>query len=74
MNIHEYQGKEILKSYGVRIQEGIVAETPEQAVEAAAALTADGPLEYLEQPCATVPELAELRRRVDVPVAEVGLG
>ena len=34
-----------------------------------AALTADGPLEYLEQPCATVPELAELRRLVDVPVA-----
>ncbi len=39
------------------------------AVEAARALTADGPLEYLEQPCATVPELAELRRRIDVPVA-----
>ena len=41
----------------------------EQAVEAAAALSADGPLEYLEQPCATVLELAELRRRVDVPIA-----
>lgn len=40
-----------------------------EAVEAATALTADGPLEYLEQPCATVPELAELRRRVDVPIA-----
>src|SRR5688572_8054974 len=39
MNIHEYQGKEILKRYGVRIQEGIVAETPEQAVEAAKRLT-----------------------------------
>jgi succinyl-CoA synthetase beta subunit len=35
MNIHEYQGKEILKSFGVAIQEGILAETPEQAVEAA---------------------------------------
>lgn len=35
MNIHEYQGKSILKSYGVGIQEGIVAETPEQAVDAA---------------------------------------
>jgi o-succinylbenzoate synthase len=43
--------------------------TVSEAVEAAAALTADGPLEYLEQPCATVPELAELRRRVDVPIA-----
>ena len=35
MNIHEYQGKSILKSFGVRIQEGIVAHTPEEAVEAA---------------------------------------
>ena len=35
MNIHEYQGKSILKSYGVSIQEGILAETPEQAVDAA---------------------------------------
>jgi len=41
----------------------------DEAAAAAAALTADGPLEYLEQPCATVPELAELRRRVDVPIA-----
>lgn len=35
MNIHEYQGKSILKSFGVSIQEGIVAETPDQAVAAA---------------------------------------
>ncbi len=41
----------------------------DEAVTAARALTADGPLEYLEQPCATVPELAEVRRRVHVPVA-----
>lgn len=41
----------------------------EEAVAAAAALTADGPLEYLEQPCATVAELAELRTRVNVPIA-----
>jgi O-succinylbenzoate synthase len=40
-----------------------------EAVAAAEALTADGPLEYFEQPCKTVPELAELRRRVDVPIA-----
>lgn len=40
-----------------------------EAVAAARALTVSGPLEYLEQPCATVPELAELRRLVDVPVA-----
>jgi O-succinylbenzoate synthase len=43
--------------------------TVAQAVEAARALTVGGPLEYLEQPCATVPELAEVRRLVDVPVA-----
>src|SRR5688500_16187022 len=35
MNIHEYQGKEIIKKYGVAIQEGIVAHTPEEAVAAA---------------------------------------
>ena len=28
-----------------------------------------GPLEYIEQPCATVDELAAVRRRIDVPVA-----
>jgi len=41
MNIHEYQGKSILKSFGVAIQEGIVAETAEQAVEAAKKLKVD---------------------------------
>lgn len=35
MNIHEYQAKDILKRYGVRVQEGIVADTPAKAVEAA---------------------------------------
>lgn len=35
MNIHEYQGKSILKTFGVGIQEGLVAETADQAVEAA---------------------------------------
>jgi O-succinylbenzoate synthase len=40
-----------------------------EASAAAAALTATGPLEYLEQPCATVAELAELRGRIDVPIA-----
>ncbi|HLT08787.1 MAG TPA: ADP-forming succinate--CoA ligase subunit beta [Cyclobacteriaceae bacterium] len=41
MNIHEYQAKEVLKSYGVRIQEGIVADTPEDALEAAKKLNAE---------------------------------
>ena len=35
MNIHEYQAKELLKKYGVRIQEGIVANTAEEAEAAA---------------------------------------
>jgi len=35
MNIHEYQAKEILKKYGVAVQNGYVAETPEAAKEAA---------------------------------------
>ncbi len=39
MNLHEYQGKEILNSFGVRIQRGIVATTPEEAVTAAKKLT-----------------------------------
>jgi succinyl-CoA synthetase beta subunit len=39
MNIHEYQAKSILKQHGVRIQEGIVAESPEKAVEAAKSLS-----------------------------------
>ena len=39
MNLHEYQGKEILNSFGVNIQRGIVATTPEEAVEAAKKLT-----------------------------------
>ncbi len=35
MNIHEYQGKELLKAYGVAVLGGHVAWTPEEAVEAA---------------------------------------
>lgn len=35
MNIHEYQGKSILKNYGVAIQEGMVADTSDEAVAAA---------------------------------------
>jgi succinyl-CoA synthetase beta subunit len=35
MNIHEYQGKELLKAYGVAVLDGYVAWTPEEAVEAA---------------------------------------
>ena len=35
MNLHEYQGKSILKGYGVAVPMGIVADSPEAAFEAA---------------------------------------
>ena len=38
MNLHEYQGKSILKSFGVAIQEGMVADTPQGAHDAAVIL------------------------------------
>jgi len=41
MNLHEYQGKELLNSFGVKIQRGIVATTTEEAVAAAEKLNAD---------------------------------
>ncbi len=34
MNLHEYQGKQVLKSFGVTVQEGVVAENIEQAIKA----------------------------------------
>ena len=40
MNIHEYQGKELLRGYGVAVLDGHVAWTPEEAAEAAAAAPA----------------------------------
>ncbi|MGB1020453.1 MAG: ADP-forming succinate--CoA ligase subunit beta [Flavobacteriaceae bacterium] len=39
MNLHEYQGKEILAQYGVVVQRGIVAKTAPEAVQAAKDLT-----------------------------------
>ena len=41
MNLHEYQGKEILSSFGVRIQRGIVAQNKHEAVAAAKQLTSE---------------------------------
>jgi succinyl-CoA synthetase beta subunit len=38
MNIHEYQGKQVLKQYGVVVPEGKVAFTVDEAVEAAKSL------------------------------------
>lgn len=41
MNIHEYQGKQVLKQYGVAVPEGHVAFSPEEAVKAAKELGSD---------------------------------
>ena len=41
MNLHEYQGKEILNSFGVRIQRGIVANNHKSAVDAAKQLAVE---------------------------------
>lgn len=38
MNLHEYQGKELLKQYGVKVQEGYLATTPAEALDASAKL------------------------------------
>ena len=46
MNLHEYQGKEILNSFGVKIQRGIVARNHKKAVEAAKHLTAETGTEW----------------------------
>jgi succinyl-CoA synthetase beta subunit len=41
MKIHEYQGKELLKRYGVPVPRGIVARSPEEAYQAAEELGTD---------------------------------
>ncbi len=41
MNLHEYQGKEILNSFGVRIQRGVVAHNHKEAVDAAKQLASE---------------------------------
>jgi succinyl-CoA synthetase beta subunit len=41
MKIHEYQGKDLLKNYGVPVPRGIVARTPEEAEQAAKDLGTD---------------------------------
>ena len=46
MNIHEYQGKSILQSFGVAIQRGKVADSPEAAHEAAVALAEETGTEW----------------------------
>ena len=46
MNLHEYQAKEILGGFGVRIQRGYVASSPEEAVEEAKKLNNETGTEF----------------------------
>ena len=46
MNLHEYQGKNILKSFGVSIQEGKVAHSVSEAMDAAKELNSETGTEW----------------------------
>ena len=46
MNLHEYQGKSILESYGVAIQRGVVVDNAEEAVAKAKELSASTGTEW----------------------------
>ena len=39
MNLHEFQGKNLLSSYGVNIQRGYVADNSKESIELAKKLT-----------------------------------
>src|SRR6266545_3600332 len=41
MKIHEYQGKELLRKFGVAVPRGLVARSPEEAYHAAKELGTD---------------------------------
>jgi O-succinylbenzoate synthase len=60
--------REVLGAEGRVRVDANAAWSVEQSVEALTALSSYG-LEYAEQPCATVEELAAVRRAVDVPIA-----
>ncbi|HIG73113.1 MAG TPA: ADP-forming succinate--CoA ligase subunit beta [Bacteroidetes bacterium] len=47
MKVHEYQAKEILAQHGVAVQRGIVADTVEEAVQAAETMAADGVTQFV---------------------------
>ena len=48
MNIHEYQAKNILKTFGVVIQEGVVVDRIEDTLDAAKTLKKDYPNSFLK--------------------------
>ena len=48
MNLHEYQGKNILEGFGVGIQRGYVATNSKEAVNAAKKLTQEAEVKEVE--------------------------
>ena len=69
MNLHEYQAKEILSGFGVRIQRGYVASSPEEAVEEAKKLfkkynwpTVDVSRKSVEETAASVIKIYEIAK------------
>ena len=57
MNLHEYQGKNILKSFGVSIQEGKVAHSVSEAMDAAKELTNETGTEWFVVKAASIASL-----------------
>lgn len=53
----------------IRVDANAAWDVPTAVSHIKALDTAAGGLQYVEQPCPTIPELAEVRRRVGVPVA-----
>ncbi|MEM0961807.1 MAG: ADP-forming succinate--CoA ligase subunit beta [Bacteroidota bacterium] len=47
MKVHEYQAKEILGAHGVAVQRGVVADTVDEAVQAAETMAADGVTQFV---------------------------
>ena len=47
MNLHEFQGKQILESYGANIQQGILAKTTEEALQSAKKLNQETGTDFL---------------------------
>lgn len=47
LNLHEYQSKNLMSKYNVRVQKGLTASTPEEAEAAAKKLLAEGAKELV---------------------------
>ena len=63
--------REILPDASIRIDVNGSWNVPD-AIHALHAIHADGAIEYVEQPCATIEELRQLKERLDIPVLIAG--